>query len=161
MKTLWPLLRARWEALPRREQRLVMAAAAVLLLAALWWIALAPALLTLRHADVQHRQLDAQLQQMLQLQAQARTMQAQPRLSFDEARRLLEASVQQQLGSTAALTVAGERVTVSFKGASADALAQWLAQARFNARAVPTDARLVRSSTGAWDGTLVLNVGTR
>jgi len=154
------LLQVRWNSLPRREQRLVLVALALLLGALLWWVCLAPALATLRSADKQHQLLAVQLQQMQRLQAQAKTMQAQPRLALLEARRLLEASVK-PLGATAQLVVAGERVTVTLRGASADALAQWLTQARLNARAVPSEARLVRSAAGTWDGTLVLTLSAR
>jgi len=154
------LLQVRWNSLPRREQRLVLVALALLLVALLWWVCLAPALATLRSADKQHQLLAVQLQQMQRLQAQAKTMQAQPRLALLEARRLLEASVK-PLGATAQLVVAGERVTVTLRGASADALAQWLTQARLNARAVPSEARLVRSAAGTWDGTLVLTLSAR
>jgi general secretion pathway protein M len=154
------LLQVRWNSLPRREQRLVLVALALLLVALLWWVCLAPALATLRSADKQHQLLAVQLQQMLRLQAQAKTMQAQPRLALLEARRLLDASVK-PLGATAQLLVAGERVTVTLRGASADALAQWLTQARLNARAVPSEARLVRSAAGTWDGTLVLTLSAR
>lgn len=158
--TLPPPLQARWDSVSRREQRLLLAALALVLGAVLWWVGLAPALATLRAADPQQRQLDLQLQQMQGLQAQAKTLQAQPFLSFAEARRLLEASVK-PLGATAQLVVTGERVTVAFKGASPDALAQWLTQARLNARAVPSEARLVRNAAGTWDGTLVLTLSTR
>lgn len=154
------LLQVRWNSLPRREQRLVLVALALLLVALLWWVGLAPALATLRSADKQHQLLAVQLQQMQRLQAQAKTLQAQPRLALLEARRLLEASVK-PLGATAQLVVAGERVTVTLRGASADALAQWLTQARLNARAVPSEARLVRSAAGTWDGTLVLTLSAR
>lgn len=154
------LLQVRWNSLPRREQRLVLVALALLLVALLWWVCLAPALATLRSADKQHQLLAVQLQQMQRLQAQAKTLQAQPRLALLEARRLLEASVK-PLGATAQLVVAGERVTVTLRGASADALAQWLTQARLNARAVPSEARLVRSAAGTWDGTLVLTQSAR
>lgn len=151
-------LQARWGAVSRREQRLLLAALALLLAAVLWWVGLAPALATLRSTQTQHRLLDAQLQQMQRLQAQAKMLQAQPRLTVDEARRLLEASVKQQFAATAQLVLVGERVTVTLKGASAHALAQWLAQARLNARAVPSEAHLVRNAAGTWDGTLVLNL---
>lgn len=154
------LLQVRWNSLPRREQRLVLVALALLLVALLWWVCLAPALATLRSADKQHQLLEVQLQQMQRLQAQAKTIQAQPRLALLEARRLLEASVK-PLGATAQLVVAGERGTVTLRGASADALAQWLTQARLNARAVPSEARLVRSTAGTWDGTLVLTLSAR
>lgn len=159
MKTL-SLLQARWAAISRREQRMLLVALAIVLGALLWWVSLAPALATLRAVETQHRQLDAQLLQMQRLQAQAKTLQAQTPLSFSEARRLLDSSVK-PLGTTAQLVVSGERVTVMLKGASADALAQWLAQARLNARAVPSEARLVRSAAGTWDGTLVLTLSTR
>lgn len=165
-------LAARWAQLAERERRLVLIAIALVATAALWWLALAPALASLRSADARHRQMDAQLQRMLALQAQARTLQAQPKLAYDEALRALEAAVKQGLGPGARLQVAGERATVTLKGVSAEALAQWLTQARVNARATPSEARLVRNAgvgaagTGAinaptWDGTVVMSLPTR
>lgn len=150
-------LQARWNGSSRREQRLVLAALALLAGALLWWVGLAPSLATLRSADRQRQVLDAQLQQMQGLQAQAKTLQAQPRQAFDDAQRLLEASVR-SLGTTAQMTVLGERATLTLKGVSADTLAQWLVQARLKARAMPAQARLVRNAEGTWDGTLVLNL---
>ena len=156
-----PVLLARWNAMSRREQQLLLPALALVLVALVWWLGLAPALATLRSVNKQDPLLDTQLQQMQHLQAQAKTLQAQPPLPLSETRRLLEASVK-PLGATAQLLVAGERATVTFKGASADAVAQWLAQVRLNARLVPSEARLVRASTaGSWDGTLVLTLSPR
>ena len=163
-------LRARWATLQPREQTLVRLAALLVLAAQLWWLALAPALKTLRSAPAQHQQLDAQLQQMARLQAQARTLQAQPRLEPEAARRALEAAVKQGLGAGAQLHLAGERATVQLKGVPAEAIAPWLAQLRNNARAVPVQVKLTRSSAppagakgaaataGAvlWDGSVVL-----
>lgn len=149
-------LRTRWAALAPREQALVAAAAGVVGLALVWWIAIGPALATLRSADAQHRALDAQLQNMRRLQAQARAMQAQPRQSKDESMRQLEAAIRQQLGTSARYSIAGDRVTVTLSNAPAPALAQWLAQVRANARAIVGEARLARSAAGGWDGTLVL-----
>jgi len=159
-------LQARWRLVARREQRLLLAVLALVVLTLLWSLALAPALATLKAAQQQRLVLDAQWQQMQRLQAQAKVLQAQPPLSFADARRLLEASVK-PLGATAQLVVTGERVTLSFKGISADALAQWLAQVRLNARAVPSEARLVRGAavaggaSGGWNGTLVLSLSAR
>ena len=152
------ILRQRWQSVSPREQRLVVAALLLVLVALLWWLAIAPALATLRSAQSQRQQLDSQLQQMQRLQVQAQALQAKPRIAFDEARRLLEASVK-PLGATAQLATAGERVTVTFKGISADALVQWLVQARLSARAAPNEARLVHNTAGTWDGTLVLTPG--
>lgn len=151
---------ARWAATARREQQLVLVALALVLAALVWWVALAPALATLRSAESQHRLLSAQLQQMQRLQMQAKTLQAQPPLALEDARRLLQASVQ-PLGAPAQLALVGERATLTLKGVPADALAQWMAQVRLNARALPSEAHLVRNAAGTWDGTLVLNLNPR
>src|SRR5690242_11614862 len=94
-------LRAHWAGLAPREQALVAAAVALVGLALVWWLAIGPALATLRSAEEQHRALDAQLVQMRRLQAHARAMQAQPKLGHDEAMRQLEATIRQQLGVSA------------------------------------------------------------
>jgi general secretion pathway protein M len=161
-----PLLapvRARWTALGPRERTLVLVTLALIGLALVWWVAIAPALRTLRQADAQHRDLAAQIAHMQRLQAQAQSIQAQPKISRDDAVRALEASVRQRLNTTAQLNIAGDRATVTLRNTAADQLAQWLSQARVNARAIPSEARLVRSASGppgrlGWDGTVVLNL---
>lgn len=177
-----PALLQRWQGLAGRERRLILAAGALATAALLWWLALAPALASLRASAARHNQLDAQLQQMQALKAQALALQAQPKMSPAESRRALEASVKQTLGASGQLQVAGERATLTLKGASADALAQWLVQARINARCAPSELRLsrsvnsvssVKSATSAnaaagdaaqpvaWDGTVVVNLPAR
>jgi general secretion pathway protein M len=155
------MLKARWEALRPREQAMVAAAALVAAFAVIWLIALGPALSTLRSAEDQRRALDAQLQHMRALQAQAQALQSQPKLNYDEALRLLEQSVRQRLGATARLVIAGERANLTLTGTAPDALAQWLTQARVNARALPSEARLTRNAGGLWEGTLVLTLPPR
>ena len=152
--------RSRWRGMPAREQRLALMGLAVFSLALLWWLALAPALALLRAAPAQHRMLDGQLQQMLQLQAQAKALQAQPVLSLDATRLALEAALK-PLGPGAQMTVQFDRVTVTLKAVDATALAQWLATVRQNAHVAPAEARLVRNPAGSWDGSLVLNLGGR
>lgn len=151
------IAQARWRTTSPREQRLLLVAFALVLGALLWWVALAPALATLKGAEVRQRVLDAQWQQMQRLQAQALALQAQPPLAPAVARGLLEASLK-TLGDTAQLSVTGERVTVTLKATPADALAQWLAQVRLNVRTAPSEARLVRNAAGSWDGALVLTL---
>ena len=172
-------LRARWQALAPREQTLVLAAAGLVAVALLWWVALAPALATLRTAPARHAELDAQLHRMQSLGAEAQQLQSAPRTARGDAAGALRTALAQRLGNTAQLNMVGDRATVTLKGAPADALAQWLAQARSNARAAPVEARLTRSTAAApartpnapaaptalgnpatamprWDGTLVL-----
>lgn len=167
--------RARWAALAAREQTLVLAAGAVVGFALLWWLLVAPAWQTLRDAPVRHAQLDTQLQHMRALQAEAAQLQAAPRAQAGNSLRALQSSLT-PLGPGAQLSTAGDRVTVTLRGAPAEALAQWLAEARTNAHALPVDLRLVRSTAAApnasgtatpppavtgsprWDGTIVLSL---
>lgn len=177
-------LQARWQTLAPREQKLLQAAAALVAVALLWWLALAPALQTLRGAGERHAALDAQVQHMQALQAEALQLQALPRANPDDARRALQSSVTDTLGASARLVLTGDRATLTLKGTPADALAAWLAQARSNARAVPQEMRLTRaqpaegrttttaratvpaeraSATASvrWDGTIVLALPQR
>jgi general secretion pathway protein M len=149
-------LHARWATLAAREKLMVAAAAGVIVLALAWWVLVGPALGTLRSADAQRRTVDAQLQRMTALKGQAQALQSQPKIAREEALRQLEQSVRQRLGPTGRVAVAGDRVTVTMGGASADALAQWLAQARTAARATPAEAHLTRNASGAWEGSVVL-----
>jgi general secretion pathway protein M len=178
------VLQARWATMAPQERRLVGWAAALIVIALLWWIALAPALRTLGAAPDEHARLDAQLQRMSTLAAQAKALQSVPKASRDDAARALEGSVRQQLGPNGQLGNAGasEGATVMVRGVSADVLAPWLAQVRGNARALPREAHLTRSqqpapiATGAiagnanaadeaakvrWDGTLVMSLPAR
>jgi general secretion pathway protein M len=154
-------LKRKWAQLAPREQHLVAGAAGLVAAALLWSLVLAPPLATMRAAQAQHRALDAQLQRMLGLQAQAQALQSQPRQTADQATRLLEATVREKLGTTARMTIAGERVTIAVNGASPESLGQWLTQARTNARVLPQEARLTRNAAGLWDGTLVLSLPSR
>lgn len=135
-----------WASLAAREQSLLSVAAVVIGLALLWLIAMAPALQTLRTAEAQHAQIDAQLQSMQSLAAQAKVLRTQRSLSYEESQRNLENSVKQTFGADASLAVNDGRASLTLKGVNPDALALWLSQARINARAVPSEARLLRSA---------------
>jgi general secretion pathway protein M len=139
----------RWASLAAREKAMVVGAGLVVGLALLWWVALAPALQTLRGANAQHAQADAQLQSMRLLAAEATALRGQRVLGYEESLRNLENSVKQTFGAGATLSVSDARASLTLKGVSADALAQWLSQARINARVVPSEARLQRSNLGA------------
>ena len=165
-------LKTRWAALAPRERRAASLAGWICALGLLWSLAISPALRTLQTAAAQKAAMDLQLQQMQALQEEARSLLAQPRLGGTDAVRALEASVKQRLGEAAQLKVIGDRATLTLKGVPADDLAQWLAQSRVNARALPIEARLSRSPEAAatggaaalrarstrWDGTVVLRL---
>lgn len=143
-----------------REQRAVAAAAWVAGLGLLWWLAVAPALATLRQAPERHGQLDAQLEQMRRLAATAESLRgqnsAQP-LARDAALRALEQATGTLLAGSAQLSVQGDRASLTLRGTPPEALAQWLSQVRINARLVPVQAELRQTGAPAgWNGQLVL-----
>ena len=117
-----PALRARWQALAPREQTLVLAAGGLVAFALLWWLAVAPALSTLRAAPARHAELDSQLQRMQGLRAEAQQLQSAPRNTRGDSVGALRTALTQRLGNTAQLNVVGDRATVTLKGAPADAL---------------------------------------
>ncbi|HKB55348.1 MAG TPA: type II secretion system protein GspM [Ramlibacter sp.] len=154
-------LRARWETLAPREKLMVAATTALVVLVLVWLVALRPALNVLRSSERQQRELDAQVQQMMVLRQQARSLRSQPKLGRDEAQRLLEQSLRQRLGVSARLVYNGDRATVTLTGTPPDALANWITQARVDARALPSEAHLTRSANGQWNGTIVLSLPSR
>lgn len=143
---------------PPREQALLRLAAIVLVGAGVWTFGLAPAWQTMREAEAAHARADAQLQQIEAMAATARALQSQARLSPQQARAALEASIQATLGARAQTSISGDRATVTLSGVSADALARWLQQLRNGASARPLEAKLQRNAQGAWDGRLVLQL---
>lgn len=152
-------LGASLQGLPPRQQKALRLAAWVVGLALLWWVALAPAVSTLRQARAQHAELDKALGQMQELAASAdiiRTQNATPVPAPEVVRRALEQATG-GLGAGAQLAHQGDRVTVTLRDIPATALAQWLQQVRVNARVVPVQVQLQRSSnTPSWTGQVVL-----
>jgi general secretion pathway protein M len=146
-----------WRQLKLSERRLILTATWLIVAALLWWLAIAPALKTLKEAPAQHRALDTQLQNMRALSAEAKNLQSQPKLGLDDAQKALQSTVTQRFGATAQLNLTGERASLTLKNASAQELALWLTQARVNARALPSEAKLNRLGD-VWDGTMVLTL---
>lgn len=158
-------LRQHWNALAQREQNLVLLAGSVVLLALLWWVALAPALNSLRTAPARHAAADRELQAMLQMQAQAELLRQQPQSSSADAKTLLEQSVAAELGANAKLQWLGQRAQITLTQAPAPALARWLSQARDNSHAAVAEMKLNRQTAGnagdattRWSGSLLLDL---
>ena len=156
---------ARWQALSPREQRGLSVLAALLAVWVFWSVAISPALHTLRDPDHRRVQLAQQQAHMLALQAQAQALQTRTPMSRDEALRSLQSL---SAGTAFQLQVQGDRVSVQLKAVPAPTLANWLAQTRSQAQALPLEAHLTRNATSTansaaviWDGTLVLSLPTR
>ena len=159
---------ARWQALSPREQNGVSVLGTSLAVLLGWSVAVAPALHTLRDSDNRRTQIGLQQAHMIALQNQAQALQARTPLSRDEALRNLQGLTS---GAQIQLNVQGERVAVQLKAVPAPALANWLAQARTQAQALPVEAHLTRSQAATtattsntavvWDGSLVLSLPNR
>lgn len=158
MKTAFQAaLAKRWAHLSPREQRAVSVLGGLLAVLLFWSVAIAPAWQTLRASEARRVQLAQQQAHMQALQAQAQALQQRPALSREEALRTLQ-SLSQPLGKQLELTVQGERVSVQVKAMPAQALAQWLSQARTQAQALPIEAHWVRQANTVWDGSLVMRL---
>lgn len=145
-------LRTWWATRAPREQTALTAAAAVLGLALLWWVGIAPAWRSLQRAQVQNPLLQTQLATVRSLQAEARSLQALPPSSRAAALQALQSVSQNSLGSQATVAAQGPHAVVTVRGASPQALAQWLAQVRSDARLTPDQAQWSRNAKG-WQGT--------
>jgi general secretion pathway protein M len=146
-----------WAGLAPREKRLVALAAALVLLALLWTVAVRPAWQTLARAGSEIDRLDAQLQTMQRLAAEAQALRATPALAPDQAAAALRAATE-RLGEQAQLQLQGERAVLTLKGVPPSALRAWLAEARAGARARPVAAALQKTGDG-FSGTLELALG--
>lgn len=156
-------IRERWGAASLRQQRLVRSAGVLVGLALVWWLLVAPPLRTFTQGQTERQTLDMQWQKIQNLQVQAAALQALPKISRDDALRALDATVKQQFGATAQLSVQGDNATVTLRSTPAQDLAQWLPQARMNARAIPSEARLMRGTSNppgqaVWSGTIVMRL---
>lgn len=159
----WQMARARLDAalagLSPRERTAVTLAVWMLGFALLWWVALAPAWQTLSGAPERHARLDAQLADMNRLAATADMLRQQTSaqaIGRTAALAAIEASMG-TLAGTGQLAVQGDRVSVTLLNTTPQALAQWLAQVRLNARVVPLEAQLsATSAPPLWSGTVLL-----
>ena len=154
-------LRARatvwWRALAPRERQGATLALLLVAVAAGWFIAVQPALRTLRSAPAAIDKLDAELQQMQLLATESRALRAAPPVAPAQAAAALQAAAA-RLGAKAKLVQQGDRATLTLSAVDGEALRSLLAEVRSTARARPIEAQLVRSKSG-YDGTLVLAVG--
>jgi general secretion pathway protein M len=140
---------------PRERVALTWAVAALLILT-VFWLGMRPAWRTLQIAPQQLNQLDAQLQHMNQLAAQAKLLRAAPAVSSNQSAESLKAATD-RLGAAAKLNLQGDRATVGLTGVSPEALAEFLREVRSVARARVTEAQLSRRGT-LYGGTVVLTL---
>lgn len=150
-------LGAWWNDVPAQTRLIAGLGVGAVVAVALVMFMLVPAVKTLRYAAADQQALDNQLDTMRSLAGQAQAIKSQPKPDQDEARKFIETSVKQRLASTASVSFAGDRATLSLNNARPEALAAWLTDTRANGRLLPAEARLTRGEAG-WTGQLVLNL---
>lgn len=156
-------IQQRWRACSAREQQILRWLGGVLLCLLVWLALFVPAQQTLRKAQAQRSELTQQWAQMNAMQTQAKRLQQRIPITRDSALSELQRITP---ATTIQLTPQSDRVLVNFKAVPADVLANWLANARTQAQALPTEAHLMRVNTHTsnntstsmptWDGTMVL-----
>ncbi len=151
-------MKARWQSLALRERRMVAVAAALLILSLLWFVAIAPALKTVRSAPAQLAKLDAQYQAMQRDAADAQTLRIVAPVGAAQSSAALRAATD-ALGSAGRIVVSGDRATLTLTSASAAQLRDWLADARGTARARVVEANLTQAAgSGGLSGTVVMSL---
>ncbi len=149
-----------WAARSPRERQWVLGAGALLLLAAVGIGLVKPAWQAVRQGPERHAQLDAQLQQLQALAAQAQRLQGASPLPRSQRLQALETATASHLKPSGQVRVNADQVTVTFAGTPPEALAQWMADVRVSARLLPDDVQLGRVGAGQplWQGTAVFTL---
>jgi general secretion pathway protein M len=142
---------------PREKQLIVVMTVAVGALL-VWWIAIQPALRSLRESALDVERLDRQLQQVQLAAGEMQTLRAASPVPAEQAVAALRAATA-RLGDKAKLLVQGERATLTFTGIPGDALRAWLGEARSGARARPLEAQMVKAAAG-YNGSITVSVGS-
>jgi general secretion pathway protein M len=137
-----------------RERRLVVGTVVFVAVVLVFTVGVRPALKTLAAAPAERERLDAQLQSMQRLAAEAKSLRATPPVSPAQAQLALKAA-SERLGSAGRLVIQGDRATLTLDNATTNQIRDWLAEVRSGARARPTEATLARSSNG-YSGTIVV-----
>lgn len=147
-------LREQWRARAPRERRLLLGAGIVLGLLLVWWIAVQPALRSLRETPTQLDALEAQLQQLQRLAAESQSLRGTAPVGSAQAGLALKAATD-RLGEKGRLTLLGDRATLTLNGVQTEALRGWLLEARSAARVRPVEAQLTRGQQG-YSGTITV-----
>ena len=150
-------LQQRWQALAPRERLGATVGLGLLTVFVVWSFGVQPALKTLRTAPAQLDALDAELQTMQRLAAEARELRNQPPVNPAQSAEALKAATD-HLGEAAKLSLQGDRAVLTLNGLGTEALRGWLAEVRSGARARPIEANLTRGANG-YAGTIVVLLG--
>jgi general secretion pathway protein M len=150
-------VKAWWAGLALRERRLVQVLGAALVLLFVVMLLVQPALRTVRSAPAQLDALDADLQSMQRLAAEARELRSTPPVDTAQSGAALKAA-SDRLGNKAQLVLQNDRAVLTLNSVGTEQLRSWLAEVRSGARARPLEANLTRGA-GGYSGSIVVALG--
>jgi general secretion pathway protein M len=146
-----------WQARAPRERQLIVVMAISVAVLLVWLTLIQPALRILREAPLELDRLDQQMQQMQLAAGEMQALRAASPVPTEQASTALRAATA-QLGSSAKLSIQGDRAVLTFTGIQGDAIRGWLNEARSAARARPMEAQLVKAATG-YTGSITVSLG--
>lgn len=147
-----------WRGLAPRERLALALGVAALVIFVAWSILIGPAWRTARDAPAELDRLEAQLQQMQRLGAEAKSLNGAAPVSASQAAQPLKMATE-RLGEKASLSLQGDRATLTLTGVYGEPLRAWLGEARSAARARAIDVQLTRTPTG-YAGRVVVTMGS-
>ena len=146
-----------WQSRAPRERQLIVVMVVSVAILLVWLILIQPALRILREAPLELDRLDQQMQQMQLAAGEMQALRAASPVPTEQASTALRAATS-QLGSSAKLSIQGDRAILTFTAIQGDALRGWLNEARSAARARPMEAQLVKAATG-YTGSITVSLG--
>jgi general secretion pathway protein M len=149
--------KALWKTMAPRERWALGTGFAVLGVYLVWSTLIGPAWRTVHEAPVTLDRLEIDLQHMQRLAAEAKTLRDSPTVPSTQAIEPLKTATE-RLGDKASIAFHGDRATLTLKGVYADALRDWLGEARSAARARAIDVQLARTPQG-YTGIVVVSLG--
>ena len=155
MNELLASLRQRFDALDARERRVVLLLLWLFGLALLWFVAVGPALHTVRAVPAEREKLEQSQFEMNAQATEAKALRAVPAVQPAQARAALEAACA-RLGASVQLQVTNGRAVITLRELRPEELNALLAEARSAARAHAVEAQLQHVPTGGYSGTLTL-----
>ena len=147
-------VRERWAGLQPRERMGLSAALVLLALFLVWSQLLAPGLRLWREAPAQHLRLDAQMQRMLDLRAQAEALKGQTMKAPEQWLEGLAVATR-SLGASE-LVWSGNTANVRLQNCTPQALARWLSDLGPLWQLQLSQASLKLNEEGLWQGQLTV-----
>jgi general secretion pathway protein M len=148
-----------WQARAPRERQLIAAMVVAVAALLVWFVAVHPALRTLRETHAEIDRLDTEWQQMQLAALESASLRAASPVPPQQAAEALRAATE-RLGGKGKLALQGDRAVLTFSAVPFESLRGWIVEARSAARARPIEAQLLKAASGYSGSITVVLSGT-